>query len=171
MVGRRLPLAALVAAYTGLAASAFEVVKVSVESAAERRLPLLGPIAEQLSGRFVRLVEVGGAGAGAAGMWIAVGVDISNAIDARHEAQLGMLVLYIARLASEGVLAWNMSWSLYTLVVDGAAAELFGGLVVWILTGCIALVTIIIDLAEDPGTLKWARHCYFGMEPEYDDGA
>jgi hypothetical protein len=162
-------IAMLVVAYAGLAASAFEVVKVSIEGAAKRNIPLLGPMAKQLSGRFVRFMSIGGAGAGAAGMWIAVGVDFVNARDAIQSDQPGMLALYITRLAFESALALNISWSLFTLIASGTAAELFGGPVAWIITGCIVVVSIIIDLTKDPETLKWARHCHFGREPEYKD--
>jgi hypothetical protein len=163
--------AMLAAAYTGLAASAFEVVKVSIEGAAKRRLPLLGPIAEQLSGRFVRFVSVGGAGAGAFGIWIAVVVDGFNVREALSEREPGMAALYVARLLPEIGLGASMGWSLYTLIIDGAAAELFGGPVVWILTGCIVIVSIIIELAKDPETLKWSKQCYFGSDSSYGDDA
>lgn len=160
-------MATLVAAYAGLTASAFEVVKVSVEGAAERKLPLLGPMAEQLSGRFLRFVSVGGAGAGAVGMLIATVVDLVNAKKAWSDDELGMVTLYIARTLMEVAMTASLGWSFGTLLATGTAAELFGGPVVWVITGCIVIVSIIIDLTKDPETLQWAGHCYFGGAADY----
>lgn len=160
-------LATLAAAYAGLTASAFEVIKVGVEGTAGRKLPLLGPIAEALSGRFLRFVSVGGAGAGAVGMLIVTVVDGLNAKKAWDDGESGMMLLYSARAFMEGVMVASLGWSFWTLVSTGTAAELFGGPAIWVITGCIVVVSIVIDFTKDPKTLEWSKTCFFGSKPGY----
>jgi hypothetical protein len=99
-------LASFTAACTGLTAASLEVVGSGIKSAGVRRLPLLGVAAKALGGEFLRYIELGGAGAGAVGAWIAVGVDVTNIVESAANREVGMTMLYITRTGAEATLAF-----------------------------------------------------------------
>lgn len=163
-------LASFTAACTGLTAASLEVVGSGIKSAGVRRLPLLGVAAKALGGEFLRYIELGGAGAGAVGAWIAVGVDAVNAIEAWHNEEGVMLGLYLSRMTAEGYLAFGLTRVLIIAILSGGEVEALGP-PAWIATAVILVMSVLIDIFKAPPTLTWTRNCLWGKESSYDNGA
>ncbi|MBU7438565.1 T6SS effector BTH_I2691 family protein [Paraburkholderia fungorum] len=166
---RNRALASFTAACTGLTAASLEVVGSGIKSAAVRRLPLLGATAKALGGGFLRYIELGGAGAGAVGAWIAVGVDTVNATEAFGNGERGVATLYVVRAGAEGALAFGLTRALIVAIISGGEVEALGP-PAWIATAVIIVVSVLIDIFKAPPTLTWTRNCLWGSDHSYDSG-
>ncbi|MFM0645429.1 hypothetical protein PQR14_13965 [Paraburkholderia bryophila] len=162
-------LASFTAACTGLTAASLEVVGSGIKSAGVRRLPLLGVAAKALGGGFLRYIELGGAGAGAVGAWIAVGVDVKNIVESAANEEVGMTMLYITRTGAEATLAFGLTRTLIAAIITGGEVEALGP-PAWIATAVILVISVLIDIFKAPPTLTWTRNCLWGTDNSYDNG-
>ncbi|MFL9993415.1 hypothetical protein PQR34_22485 [Paraburkholderia sediminicola] len=163
-------LASFTAACTGLTAASLEVVGSGIKSAGVRRLPLLGVAAKALGGEFLRYIELGGAGAGAVGAWIAVGVDVTNIVESAANREVGMTMLYITRTGAEATLAFGLTRTLIAAIITGGEVEALGP-PAWIATAVILVISVLIDIFKAPPTLTWTRNCMWGTDNSYHDGS
>lgn len=156
-------------AWTGLIAGTVDLVSAGIKSALLRRLPLMGVVAKTLGGDFLRYAKVGGAGAGAVGAWILVGVDAVNIYEATfQDGEYGVALLYTARFAGEGYLAFGLTRVLIAALISGSEVESLGP-PAWIVTAVLLLLSVVIDLLKDPPTLAWTNHCLWGPHDQYKD--
>ncbi|MBN3854877.1 hypothetical protein G3N59_15950 [Paraburkholderia sp. Ac-20340] len=158
------------AATTGLIGAALDLASTGIKSAGVRKLPLLGPIAKALGGASLRYIKLGGAGAGAVGMWIAVGADVVNVTEAWHQREGGMFLLYFSRMSGEAYLAFGLTRTLFIAIVSGAEVEALGP-PAWIVTAIVLILSVVIDIFKDPPTLTWTRNCLWGPDNSYQDGS
>jgi hypothetical protein len=146
-----------------------DLVSTGIKSAGVRRLPLLGPVAKSLGGGFLRFIKMGGAGAGAVVMWIAVGIDAVSAWEAVKNKEFGMLSLYAVRGGLEIALGVSLTRVWIVAIISGAEVEALGP-PAWIATAIVLVLSVAIDLFKDPPTLTWTRNCMWGPANSYQDG-